>query len=248
MSSRLKLILALAFALVVGGGFVFYAWYTGRDDADLVAALPDTPTTAAVTSGTGASTTNVTSGTAAPTTTLPGTDGLWELQPGDRETFFVGYQVEETLRGLDVPATGTTGQYVGSMVADGASIRELTITVDMTTIESDEDRRDRRMRSDGLETEEFPTATFTLSEPITLAGAPEIGVPVDATVTGSLELHGVTNPVTIPVQARWNGDTVDVTGEIPIELRDYGINPPQFSFVSVRDTGKVVFVFRFARG
>lgn len=246
MSSRLKLLSALALVLVIGGGVAFVAWYTGRDDADLVAALPDVSTTSPI--ATTSEPQGSTPSSSAPTTTpSASTDGLWGLQPGDRDTFYVGYQVEETLRGLDVTATGTTGRYEGSMVADGTTIRDFTIAVDMTTIESDEGRRDSRMRTDGLETDEFPTATFTLTEPLTLPTTPVIGEQVDATINGDLELHGVTNPVTIAVQARWNGDTVDVTGEIPIVLGDYGIEPPQLSFVSVRDTGKVVFVVRFAR-
>ena len=55
-----------------------------------------------------------------------------------------------------------------TLTSDGttATLSEGTITVDTTTLTSDEDRRDNRLRSEGLETDEYPTATFTLTQPV----------------------------------------------------------------------------------
>ena len=42
----------------------------------------------------------------------------------------------------------------------------------MTTLQSDESRRDERLRTDGLQTDQFPTATFTLTKPIEVGSVP----------------------------------------------------------------------------
>jgi polyisoprenoid-binding protein YceI len=57
-------------------------------------------------------------------------------------------------------------------------------------------------------------------------------------VTGNLTLHGVTRAVTVPVEGRWDGETVQVVGQIPIEFADYDITPPSVGgFVTVADKG-----------
>ena len=38
----------------------------------------------------------------------------------------------------------------------------------MTTLESDDDRRDGQLRRQAIQTEQFPTATFKLTSPIDL--------------------------------------------------------------------------------
>mgnify|MGYP006185886979 CR=1 FL=1 len=53
----------------------------------------------------------------------------------------------------------------GTLVVDGTTITEVTIEADMTAITTNESRRDDNVHS-ALDTDEFPTATFVLSEPI----------------------------------------------------------------------------------
>lgn len=275
MSKKVKILVACATAVVVViGGFV--VWFTVlRDDAELVAGLPEIETTASTApvgptdptgstgDPTGTSDTSDTSGTSVPGATASSTpnsattgaggtadgtaDGSWTLQPGDGDAMFVGYNVEETLRGLDATATGTTGSYEGSLTVDDASVTALSVSVDMTTLASDEGFRDNALRDDGLETDDFPQAVFTLVSPIALPGTPTVGREVTVTATGELDLHGTVRMVDVAVTARWNGDSIDVTGTIPIVLADYGITAPSRAFVSVRDEGEIVFVLRFAQ-
>ncbi len=246
MSKLTKIIIAVA-ALVVLAALVGPKVVANlRDDEDLEAELPDLPTTVDSETSTAndPSTGESSTSNAANESDASGT---WTAVSGDRDTYFVGYQIEETLRGEDITATGTTGQYRGSLTIADETIVELELTVDMTTLESDEGRRDDSIRTDGLETNEFPEASFTVTEPVALPNTPEIGTPLSVDVVGDLTLHGVTRSITVTVEARWNGDTVDVTGEIPITLADYSIEAPSQPFVSVREEGKVVFVVQFAR-
>ena len=93
----------------------------------------------------------------------------------------------------------------GSITIDGTSITAADFTADLRTLESDDDRRDGQLRQQALETGEFPEATFVLTQPIELGGVPADGETIEVTATGDLTLHGVTNSVQIPLQARLDG-------------------------------------------
>ena len=54
------------------------------------------------------------------------------------------------------------------------------------------------MRNEGLQTDEFPTATFTLTQPVDVPAAALAGPRPEITLVGDLTLHGVTKSVEIP--------------------------------------------------
>ena len=78
-------------------------------------------------------------------------------------------------------------------------------------------------------------------------GSVEKGATVKADAQGTLTVHGVAKPVTIPVEARWNGNTIEVVGTTPIVLADYGISAPSTSVVSVEDNGSMELKLTFAK-
>ena len=57
--------------------------------------------------------------------------------------------------------------------------------------------------------------------------------------------HGETRAVSIPVEARWNGEVIDVAGSLEVALADHGMTPPTRSFVSVDDVGTMEFQLTF---
>ena len=65
--------------------------------------------------------------------------------------------------------------------------------------------------------------------------------------TGDLTLRGATKRVTVSLDARRNGDTVEVKGTIPITFADWGIPNPTFGPVSTDDHGELEFLVKFAR-
>jgi polyisoprenoid-binding protein YceI len=135
------------------------------------------------------------------------------------------------------------------MTIDGTTIADLDVTVDMTTLTSDDDRRDGQLAERGLETATFPTATFTLTTPVELGEAPAQGDTVTAEATGELTVHGVTREVTVPVEARWDGDTIEAVASFDVALADHDIEPPVgFLVLSIADTGTVEMHLRFVRG
>ena len=105
--------------------------------------------------------------------------------------------------------------------------------VKLETLTSDDDMRDRRVSDDYLQTAEFPEATFTLTGPLELSGAPEVGTPVTVDAKGSLELHGVTNDISVPVEAQLAAaDTVELIGSTSVALADYETGARGLQFVT----------------
>ena len=99
-----------------------------------------------------------------------------------------------------------------------------------------------------LETDKFPTARFTLTTPIPLPAGIKRGEAVETKATGRLLLHGVTRPVTVDLDARWDGPTIQVVGSAPITLADFHITAPNTVIADVDDHGSFEFDLVFAPG
>jgi len=222
----LLVLLAVAVVLVVAG--VAFYLVVLRDDPPERVALSDNTETSEVPAGSSP-------------------EGQWVVRTGNDS--FVGYRVRETFAGLSVAsdAVGRTHDVQGSLTVDSeTTISAADVTAGLQALASDEDRRDNAIRDRGLETEQFPEATFALTGPLELPSPPTAGEDVSVTATGDLTLHGVTKPVDVPVQARWNGSTIDVVGTIDVAFADYDIEPPSVGgFVSVEDEGEIELQLTF---
>jgi len=142
----------------------------------------------------------------------------------------------------------------GSIAIEGdgttATLTGGTLNVDTTTIASDESRRDNRLRTEGLQSESFPTATFAITAPVEIPAAALTGTASDVTLTGDLTLHGVTRSVSIPAQAQLVDGTVQVAGSITFPLVDFEIVAPNVGgfIISIADEGTLEFQVNFAKG
>jgi polyisoprenoid-binding protein YceI len=254
----LKVGIPVAVVLLALGAFAVY-WFVLRDDAPAKASLPPAPTTAApgaTASGAtppgatapGATQQASTGGTTAAATTAQNADGAWHVTPAS--DVYAGYRILELFAGQAVKhtAVGRSPAVTGTITIAGNQVTAADLTVDTTKLASDESRRDNTIKRSGLETARFPSAAFKLTTPINLPGPPKVGEPVRVQAVGDLTMHGVTKPVTVTLDARWNGTTVDIAGSTPIVLADWQIQPPSIGgFVKVDDNGTLEFVVRFAR-
>lgn len=154
----------------------------------------------------------------------------------------VGYRVNETINGLDKTANGRTKDITGSLTIEGTTVTAGEFTVDMTTVSSDEGRRDGQFHGRIMEVDQFPTATFVLTEPIDFVQIPAEGGTVTAEATGDLTLHSITQSVTFEVQATFKNGLIGVLGQIPVTFADYAIDNPSFGSVSTEDHGLLEFV------
>ncbi|GAA2448393.1 YceI family protein [Agromyces soli] len=169
--------------------------------------------------------------------------GAWTVADGS----FAGYRVDEVLNGTDVTVTGRTEQVTGELTVAGLTLESASFEVDVASIATDSANRDDYFRSEALRTDEFPTASFVLTEPISVDAAPAVGEVRTVQATGELTLAGVTKPVTVELQAVLNGASGQVAGSIPITFADFGVAAPNLGFVSVEPTGTVEFSLELSR-
>ena len=177
---------------------------------------------------------------AAPASTS--TDGTWNVARGS----LVGYRVDEVLFGQNATAVGRTSDVTGSMDVSGTTIETATFTVDMTTVASDEQRRDNQFHGRIMQTSTYPTATFELTEPITFDGIPSVGSTVTKTVTGKLTLHGTTKVVNVDLTGERTASGITVKGSIPIVFAEWDIPSPSFGPVTTEDNGILEFALNFS--
>ena len=163
------------------------------------------------------------------------TDGTWTVTDGS----FAGYRLEEVLRGQDVTVTGRTEQVTGTVTVEDGRLTAGEIEVDMASIATDQPPRDSYFRDQAVQVRNFPTATFTLTEPADLGDGA-----TDVQLTGDLTIRDVTQQVTVDAQVAASGDTVQVVGSVPVTFADFGIEAPSLGFVTVEDTGAVEFDLR----
>lgn len=253
------LVVALVALAAVGGGVALYRTFLAGDAvAELTLDTP-APSGAAATVApspdpTAVADPSATPGSASP---APGTAsgavdlaGTWTVASG-----VAGYRVRETFlqQNADTDAVGRTEGVVGSITVSGGtgalSLDAASLTVDMTTLRSDRDRRDAQLRGRAIETERFPTSTFELARSVAVPADLLTG-DVALTLPGTLTLHGVSRSVEISAQARLEADgTVVVVGSLPILFADYGIEPPDVAgIISVRDNGTMEFRVVLAKG
>jgi polyisoprenoid-binding protein YceI len=146
-------------------------------------------------------------------------------------------------------AAGRSDRVFGSLVIGEGAVTVVEVTVDMTALRSDADRRDQAIRTQALETRDFPTATFILAEPIVLPAAAGEETAFTIPAGGDLTIHGVTNRVTIDLDAQLEDGRIVVVGSIPILFADYDIAPPQaMVLLSVEDNGIMEFQLVLTRG
>ncbi|HWM19550.1 MAG TPA: YceI family protein [Ilumatobacteraceae bacterium] len=247
----------------IAGGVIVVAvlaglgiWWFFKDDAP--AAVDLDAATAALDEGTVPTETAeqpvTTVAAADPVTTAPATDtvataagvaGTWNVDTSigefsfeDSTGTFVGFRVEEELTGIgSTTAVGRTPVVSGTMTIDGTTVTAVSIEANMGEIVTNDSRRDDNARR-ALDTDEFPTATFVLTQPIELGEAAAAGEPVAVDAIGDLTIHGITTPVTIPLEAQLVDGVVVVVGSIDIVFADYGVSVPDAPIVvSAEDHG-----------
>lgn len=164
----------------------------------------------------------------------------------------VRYRVRERLLGkdLDNDAVGATRAVSGqiALAADGSIIpEESKITIDVTGLKSDQDRRDGFVRRRLLVTDSNPTVVFM---PTAIRGGPKT-IPTSGsgafTLVGNLTVKGVTKPTTWTVNARYLPSAVVGTAATAFTFADFSITQPRVPIVlSVADTIRLEGDFNFA--
>ena len=231
MSKNVKIILTTVVVVLVAGGAAFW-YFVLRDDAPAKASLD------AIDQG-GSSTT-----TGGKPVTL---DGTWKVEQG--EDVFVGYRVQELFAGdtIKKTAAGRTPKVDGSMTIAGDQVSKVDITADVTQLKSDQARRDSAITMRGLQTQQFPEATFALTKPITL---PSTGSGQGGRRHRHRRPHAPRRDQVgrRRLKAEWDGSVIKVAGSTPIAFADYGIDTIEIpGFVKTNDNGTMELQLLFSK-
>ncbi|MGE3539982.1 MAG: YceI family protein [Candidatus Tectimicrobiota bacterium] len=131
--------------------------------------------------------------------------------------------------------------FAGEILADPqhTSASSVQLRIEVNSLDTENARRDKHLRSaDFFFVERYPTITFVSTA---ITGA----VPM-FTVTGDLNIRGVTQRLSLPVQIEQRPGELQVQGQVALNRRDFGItydaifNPLQdmvdilFTIVGVR--------------
>ena len=238
---KLWIAIAVAAVVVIGAGaFIYFVVFPNDSPPPLT--LSTTGTTVAAgspaTTGAGASSdpsvtspdgsADASSSDAGVAITADNLAGTWKVTDGS----IAGYRVREKLAQLPAKsdAVGRTSDVTGTVTIDGSgsafTATAADVSVDVTTLVSNSDRRDGQIKRRGLQTDTFPTATFKLTQPATIPAEALNGSPVTVQARGDMTIHGVTKSVTIPLQTQINGDKVEIVGSLTFPMSDFGIEPP----------------------
>lgn len=163
------------------------------------------------------------------------------------------YLIQERLAGMDLPydAIGVTDGVAGEITFDekGRVVpSQSLISVDVTKLKSDKDRRDTFVQRRLLETAEFPTVDLVPTAVRGLTGP----LPVAGTRTfqmlGNLTVRGVTRPTLWRVTARFQGNKVTGKASTAFTFADFKLTQPRVPIVlSLADTIRLEYDFDLNR-
>ncbi len=220
-------------AVLVGllGPFVYIHFIEGPAPAKLELPNSSVSTTTTPSQGSG--------------TTSSSLEGTWNV--GSSST--AGYRVGEVLIGQSATAVGRTDKIWGSLTVAGSTVTKGTFTVNMATVVSDQSERNARFAGPIMDVSRYPTATLTLTSPISLGTIPAAGAVTRYNAVGDLDMHGVTRSVSFPVSAESVGSEVDVLANISIPFSEWDIaNPSIGGFVTTANTGTLEVLLHLTQG
>jgi len=174
-----------------------------------------------------------------PIITPSGADTIFQIVPQQSEA---RYRAREQLLGRSLPndAVGRTQAIEGqiALTADGKiDSQRSRFTVDLTTLRSDETRRDNYIKQNTLEVAKYPTADFQPTEVQGLPWPLPTNGQASFQLVGNLTVHGVTKPVTWNVQASFDGTRITGTAITQVTFQDFAMTPPRVPIVlSLEDT------------
>ena len=140
----------------------------------------------------------------------------------DRSHSWVGFTVRHM---MVANVRGEFGAFEGSLTVNGddPTTAQLAVTIDATTVDTREPKRDEHLRSaDFFDTASHPKITFT-SKRVERAGN-------GLKVTGDLTMRGVTKEVVLdvteltpPIQDPWGGTRVGAHATTKVNRKEFGL-------------------------
>jgi polyisoprenoid-binding protein YceI len=138
------------------------------------------------------------------------------------------------------PSAGFHGRGPGGFGVDGKTSQlhiaddgtTLKITVPLATLDTGIGLRNKHMREKYLQVDKYPDAT--LEVPWSDVKLPGDGQTTEGTAPGKMTIHGKTKDVKAKYRIVRTGNRYQVTGNVPLNLKDYDIDVPSYLGVTVQ--------------
>jgi polyisoprenoid-binding protein YceI len=163
------------------------------------------------------------------------------------------YQVRELLAAntIENDVVGKTAAVTGGISLDKAGkviSAESRITIDLTGLKTDRDRRDGYVQRNTLETAKYPTADFVITQITGLPAKLPTSGALSFTLVGDLTLKGVTKPTTWTVTATATPTGMTGTATTKFTFSEFGIAVPRVPVVArVDDPIQLELDFNFVK-
>ncbi len=160
------------------------------------------------------------------------------------------FVVREQLLSAELPndAVGTTTDVTGGLLIRGDGTVDTTasrFTVQLDSLHTDKENRDKYIKQRTLQTDQFPTARMVVRE---VRGLPD---PVPAndtlalTIIGDLTIHGVTHPTVWQARGAVHNGIFSGTAVTHVKFGDFGMAQPRLMLVvSIVDDIRLEYDFR----
>ena len=166
-----------------------------------------------------------------------------DFNPESGNYIRANYRVKEQLARLPSPieAVGYTESITGGIYIDsqGNPSDNSVINIDLSTLKSDESRRDNYLRGSSLETDKFPEATFKVLDIQGLDLSSLISSQKNdfqIQMIGDLSIHGVTKRKSWNIDATYEMGKLKGKGSVEFPFSDFDMDIPQLFFIiSVED-------------
>ena len=156
----------------------------------------------------------------------------------DKAASSVRFEINEILNGNPKRVVGVTTEVAGEMLidfGDPAASRLGAVVINVRTLETDSNFRNRAMRGPILDSasDENEFATF---EPTDIEGLPDrvtVGDRVSLSVTGDFTLRGVTRAVVFDTEVMLvSADRIEISGSATVLRSEFGLDIPEVPSVS----------------
>ena len=138
------------------------------------------------------------------------------------------------------PSAGFHGRGPGGFGLDGKTNQlrveddgsALKVTVPLASLQTGIGLRDRHMREKYLQVDKFPDAVLEL--PWSAVKLPADGQTSEGAAPGKMSIHGKSKDVQVKYRIVRSGNQYQVTGHIPLNIKDYDIDVPSYLGVTVQ--------------
>lgn len=146
--------------------------------------------------------------------------GTWQVTAGS----VAGFRVPESALGFSNDVVGRTSAVTGTVVISGDRVTSATLRVALAGIKVK--GKTPAQLATSLDTRQFPAATFTLTDPVTLGPAFTTGATITITAAGELAMNGASHLVIVTISGRRDGAALQAAGSIPVSFAEWGIKGP----------------------